>query len=209
MINYLVRLSWSHGDQEIFSLDEMIALFDASDVNTSASTFNTEKLLWLNQHYIKEKDPAELAELLQSYIHAAYYNTENGPDLIEVLKVFQERCSTLVELAEEMRFLYDDFDTYDEKQAKKQFKEAALPILESLKQQYEVLDDWRPEAIHHVVENTDNALEVGFGKVGQPLRLAVTGHGKSPSIDVTLALLGKEKTIQRLAQAISYINNKQ
>lgn len=208
LINYLVRLSWSHGDQEIFSREEMIALFDASDVNTSASAFNTEKLLWLNQHYIKEKDPVELAELLQGYIHAAYYNTENGPELIEVLKVFQERCSTLVELAEEIRFLYDEVASYDEKQAKKQFKAAALPILESLKQQYEALDDWRPEAIHQVVEHTVNTLEVGFGKVGQPLRLAVTGHGKSPSIDITLELLGKEKTLQRLAQAISYINNK-
>ena len=139
------------------------------------------------------------------YIHEQYYNTDNGPDLVEVLKVFQERCSTLVELAEEIRFLYDDFETYDEKQAKKQFKEAALPILESLKQQFEELDDWTAEAIHHVVENTVNTLAVGFGKVGQPLRLAVTGHGKSPSIDVTLELLGKEKTLRRLQRAINFI----
>ena len=91
--------------------------------------------------------------------------------------------------------------------AKKQFKETSLPILESLKQQYSELDHWTAEAIHRVVENTVNTLELGFGKVGQPLRLAVTGHGKSPSIDVTLELLGKEKTLQRLGQAIEYINN--
>jgi glutamyl-tRNA synthetase len=205
LINYLVRLSWSHGDQEIFSREEMISLFDACDVNTSASAFNTEKLLWLNQHYIKDNEPAELSELLQGFVHAHYYNTDHGPDLIEVLKVYRERCSTLVELADEIHFLYDDFDTYDAKQAKKQFKEATLPILESLKQQYEALDDWTAEAIHHVVENTVNTLEVGFGKVGQPLRLAVTGHGKSPSIDVTLQLLGKDKTLQRLQQAIDFI----
>ncbi len=205
LINYLVRLSWSHGDQEIFSREEMISLFDACDVNTSASAFNTEKLLWLNQHYIKNNEPAELSELLQGFVHAHFYNTDHGPDLIEVLKVYRERCSTLVELADEIHFLYDDFDTYDTKQAKKQFKEATLPILESLKQQYEALDDWTAEAIHHVVENTVNTLEVGFGKVGQPLRLAVTGHGKSPSIDVTLQLLGKDKTLQRLDQAIDFI----
>ena len=122
--------------------------------------------------------------------------------------MYRERCSTLVELAEEIHFLYDDFDSYDEKQAKKQFKEATLPILESLKQQYSELNDWTAEAIHHVVENTVNTLEVGFGKVGQPLRLAVTGHGKSPSIDVTLELLGKEKTLSRLEQAIGYINSR-
>ena len=131
-----------------------------------------------------------------------------GPDLMAVLGVFQERCNTLVELAEEIRFLYEDFSEYNNKQAKKQFKENALPILESLKQQYNDLDNWSATAIHEVVENTVKSLEVGFGKVGQPLRLAVTGHGKSPSIDVTLELLGKEKTIQRLQQAVDFIHNK-
>ena len=208
LINYLVRLSWSHGDKEIFSVDEMIELFDANDINTSASVFNTEKLLWLNQHYIKEKDTADLAALLQEYIQLAGYNTSDGPDLIAVLDVFQERCNTLVELAEEIRFLYEDFSEYNNKQAKKQFKENTLPILESLKQQYKDLEDWSATAIHEVVENTVKSLEVGFGKVGQPLRLAVTGHGKSPSIDITLELLGKEKTIQRLQQAMDFIRNK-
>ena len=208
LINYLVRLSWSHGDQEIFSREEMISLFDAVDINTSASAFNTEKLLWLNQHYIKEKAPEDLAELLKEYITMAEYSVEGGPDLVDALKVFQERCSTLVDLAEEMRFLYEDFSEYNAKQAKKQFKASTLPILESLKQQYAELSDWSAEAIHHIVENTVATLEVGFGKVGQPLRLAVTGHGKSPSIDVTLELLGKDKTIKRLEQAIAYINDK-
>ena len=205
LANYLVRLSWSHGDQEIFSREEMIELFDAEDINTSASAFNTEKLLWLNQHYITNKDPNVLSNQLQEYIEKAGFNIEDGPDLIEVLKIFQERCNTLVALADEIRFLYEDFDEYNAKQAKKQFKEATLPILESLKQQYSELDDWSAEAIHQVVENTVNDLEVGFGKVGQPLRLAMTGHGKSPSIDVTLQLLGKNKTLQRLNQAIDFI----
>ena len=208
LINYLVRLSWSHGDKEIFSVDEMIELFDANDINTSASAFNTEKLLWLNQHYIKEKDTADLAVLLQEYIQSAGYSTNDGPDLIAVLDVFQERCNTLVELAEEIRFLYENFSEYNNKQAKKQFKENTLPILESLKQQYNDLENWSATAIHEVVENTVKSLEVGFGKVGQPLRLAVTGHGKSPSIDVTLELLGKEKTVQRLQQAVDFIVNK-
>ncbi|HHJ35499.1 MAG TPA: glutamate--tRNA ligase, partial [Gammaproteobacteria bacterium] len=208
LINYLVRLSWSHGDQEIFSREQMIELFDAVDINTSASAFNTEKLLWLNQHYIKNKAPEALAEILHDYIQAAGYSTLDGPDLIRVLAVFQERCNTLVELANDIRFLYEDFETYDVKQAKKQFKETSLPVLETLKQQYHELEDWSAEAIHHVVESTVNTLEVGFGKVGQPLRLAVTGHGKSPSIDVTLALLGKEKTLERLDQAIRYIRDK-
>lgn len=208
LINYLVRLSWSHGDQEIFSRAEMIKLFDAVDINTSASAFNTEKLQWLNQHYVASKDSNDIAEQLQEFISLAGFSTDNGPDLVDVLKVFQERCNTLTNLTEEIRFLYEDFDEYNNKQAKKQFKEAALPILESLKQQYSELDNWSAEAIHHVVEDTVKTLEVGFGKVGQPLRLAVTGHGKSPSIDVTLKLLGKEKTLQRLSHAIGYINKR-
>ncbi len=209
LINYLVRLSWSHGDQEIFSREQMIEFFDAVDINTSASAFNTEKLQWLNQHYIKNKDPAVLADLMQQYITAAGYTSDDGPELTAVLKVFQERCSTLVELAQEIRFLYQDFTEYNAKQAKKQFKEASLPVLQSLQEQYASLQDWTAEAIHHVVENTVNTLEVGFGKVGQPLRLAVTGHGKSPSIDITLELLGKEKTLARLQQAIEFIKAKQ
>jgi len=205
LINYLVRLSWSHGDQEIFTREEMIKLFDAVDINTSASAFNSEKLLWLNQHYIKNEKPEVMAKQMQGYIKDAGYTLDNGPDLIAVLNVFQPRCNTLVELAADIRFLYQDFDEYNEKQARKQFKEATLPILQSLKQQYAELTNWKAEAIHHVVENTVNTLEVGFGKVGQPLRLAVTGHGKSPSIDVTLELLGKDRTLQRLEQAIEHI----
>ena len=208
LINYLVRLSWSHGDQEIFSREEMIALFDAVDINTSASAFNTEKLRWLNQHYIKIKPPEALAELMHDYIKNAGYSVNAGPDLMAVLKVFQERCSTLVELADEIRFLYEDVNEYNVKQAKKQFKETTLPILESLKRQYSELQDWSAEKIHHVVENTVKTLEVGFGKVGQPLRLAVTGHGKSPSIDITLELLGKEKSLDRLQKAIDFIHNR-
>ena len=208
LINYLVRLSWSHGDQEIFSREEMIALFDVVAINTSPSAFNTEKLRWLNQHYIKNKPPEKVAKLLQPYIKKAGYSTDNGADLQAVLKVFQERCATLVELAEEIRFLYDDFAEYNAKQAKKQFKPAALPILQSLQQQYSDLQNWQAEAIHQVVENTVKTFDVGFGKVGQPLRLAVTGNGKSPSIDMTLALLGKQKTLQRLEWAITYITKK-
>ena len=107
--------------------------------------------------------------------------------------------------AEEIRFLYEDFDAYDVKQAKKQFRETALPVLENLKRQYAELGDWTAESIHHVVEETVKEFGVGFGKVGQPLRLAVTGHGKSPSIDISLELLGKEKTLRRLERAIDFI----
>ncbi len=206
VINYLVRLGWSHGDQEVFSQQEMIELFDIDDINKSSSSLSVEKLQWINQHYMKQMAPEKLAEELQFYIQQANLDISNGPDLIEVMKVYQERCSTLVELAEDIRYLYEDITEYNPKQAKKQFKGGAKDVLQALKEAYENLDNWQAEEIHKVVEATVEKLEVGFGKVGQPLRLAVTGHGKSPSIDVTLELLGKSETVKRLAQAIVFIS---
>lgn len=205
VINYLVRLGWSHGDQEVFSLEEMIELFDIDNINKSSSSLNIEKLQWLNQHYMKQMSPQELAEELQFYLQKAELDTSNGPELVEVMKVYQERCSTLVELVEDIRYLYEEVTEYNAKQAKKQFKGAAINVLQELAQAYESLSDWNAQAIHKIVEATVEKLEVGFGKVGQPLRLAVTGHGKSPSIDVTLELLGKQESLKRIHFAIDFI----
>jgi len=208
VINYLVRLGWSHGDQEVFTLDEMIEKFDIDDINKSSSSLSVEKLQWLNQHYIKQMTPEQLAEALQFYIQQANLDVSNGPDLVDVMKVYQARCSTLVELVEDIRFFYEDIVEYNAKQAKKQFKGSAKDVLQALKEAYENLDSWQTEDIHKIVEATVEKLEVGFGKVGQPLRLAVTGHGKSPSIDVTLELLGKQETVSRIANAIHFIGDK-
>jgi len=206
VINYLVRLGWSHGDQEVFTLEEMIEKFDIDDINKSSSSLSVEKLQWLNQHYMKLMTPEQLAEELQFYIEQADLDISNGPDLVDVMRVYQDRCSTLVELVEDIRYFYEDIAEYNVKQVKKQFKAPAAEVLQNLKEAYENLDDWSAQAIHQVVENTVEKLEVGFGKVGQPLRLSVTGTGKSPSIDVTLELLGKAKTLARLNQAIEFID---
>jgi glutamyl-tRNA synthetase len=206
VINYLVRLGWSHGDQEVFTPEEMIELFDIDGINKSSSSLSVEKLQWLNQHYMKQMTAQELAQELQFYIQQVNLDINNGPEIVDVMKVYQERCSTLVELVEDIRYLYEDITEYNAKQAKKQFKGSAKIVLEALKGTYEKLENWQAEDIHKVVENTVEELEVGFGKVGQPLRLAVTGHGKSPSIDVTLELLGKEETLLRLSKAIEYID---
>ena len=206
VINYLVRLGWSHGDQEVFSLEEMIEKFDIDDINKSSSSLSVEKLQWLNQYYMKQMTAAQLAEELQFYLQQASLDTSNGPDLVDVMKVYQERCSTLVELVEDIRYFYEDITEYNAKQAKKQFKGGAKDVLLALQAAYEKLDNWRAEDIHKVVEDTVETLEIGFGKVGQPLRLAVTGHGRSPSIDVTLALLGKNESVRRIINAITYID---
>ncbi|MDH5484718.1 MAG: glutamate--tRNA ligase [Gammaproteobacteria bacterium] len=205
VINYLVRLGWSHGDQEIFTLDEMIEKFDIKDINKSSSNLNIEKLQWLNQQYMIKLDPVYVAEQLAFYMLEHGINIENGPKLTDVVEQLRERSKTLVDMVENCRFFYEDFEAFNEKAAKKQFKPDVIDVFNQLKEGLVVLDDWRAQAIHQVVEDTVEKLGVGFGKVGQPLRLAVSGTGNSPSIDITLELLGKEKTLARIDKAMKYI----
>ncbi|MCP4700967.1 MAG: glutamate--tRNA ligase [Gammaproteobacteria bacterium] len=201
LLNYLVRLGWSHGDQEIFSLEEMQTLFDITDVNKAASAFNTEKLMWLNQHYIKTADPADLTEELQRQYDKLAVDTSEGPPLAEVVKAHAERAKTLAEMAEKSRYYYVDFAHFDEKAVKKHFKPLLREPLAALYNRLEALDEWTPEAIHAAVIAVAEQYELKLGKLAQPLRIAVTGGTVSPSIDVTVYLTGQARSLQRLKQA--------
>ena len=150
LLNYLVRLGWSHGDQEQFSIDEMIQLFEIEDVNKSSSSFNTDKLLWLNQQYIKATDPLHLAHLLSPHLGRMGIDPTQGPPLVEVVKAQQERARTLVEMAEISEFFYRDFDDYDEKAAKKNLRPVAREPLTRMRAELAELDDWTPEALHQI-----------------------------------------------------------
>ncbi len=205
LLNYLVRLGWSHGDQEIFSIDEMIELFEIDAVNKAASSFNTEKLLWLNQHYIKEDDPKRVAHLLSYHMGVLDIDPTEGPDLVEVAEAQRERAKTLVEMAEISAFCYRDFDAYDEKAAKKHLRPAAQEPLERMREALQALEEWSEAALHEQVEKVSEALEVKMGKVAQPLRVALVGRAASPGIDVTLKLVGKEATLRRIDRALAYI----
>ncbi len=207
LLNYLVRLGWSHGDQEIFSIAEMIQYFDLKDVNGAASTFNMEKLLWLNHHYLMHCEPAEIVPHLVWHLGAIGIdaNVDKSVDLIELVKAQRERCKTLVEMANASIYFYREFENYDEKSAKKAFGEGSAQVLAELKNAFYSLQIWEKEALHDVVKNTAEILGLGLGKVAQPLRVAICGSGVSPSIDITLSLLGKQKTLARLERAISHI----
>ena len=207
-MNYLVRLGWSHGDQEVFTVDEMIEYFQLENVNRSASTFNTEKLLWLNQQYIKNDDPARIAHLLSPHMGDLDIDPTEGPDLVEVVAAQQERASTLLEMAQASVFFYKDFDEYEPKAAKAHLRPVAETPLRELKQALASLESWQAEAIHQVVHDVAEQLELKMGKVGMPLRVAVAGCGASPSIDITLQLLGKEKTLRRIDQALAVIEKR-
>lgn len=202
LLNYLVRLGWSHGDQEIFSRDEMIALFDIKDVNNAAAAFNPDKLSWLNQHYMKTGDPERLAQRLRPFLEARDADLARGPRLPEVVIALRERAKTLVEMADQALFFYRDVESYDEQAAAKHLRADALPGLKALAGRLASLDAWTVPALHAAVEGVAADTGLTLGKLAQPVRVAVAGKAVSPPIDVTLALLGREATLARLGRAV-------
>lgn len=205
LLNYLARLGWSHGDQEVFSIDEMIELFNVEKVNKAAAAFNPEKLLWLNQQYIKDSKPEHIAHHLSWHLGQRNIDPSVGPELLEVVKTLQERSKTLVEMADNCRMFYEDFEAYDEKAAKKNFKSAIQIPLQEFRDNLSRLPDWQQQTIHGLIEKTCEVHDLKLGKLAQPIRVAVAGCAVSPPIDITLKLLGKEKVLLRLDRALSYI----
>jgi len=208
LLNYLVRLGWSKEDQEIFSIDEMISAFDIKDVNKSASSINPDKLLWLNQHYLKNADNASLVKPLTDLFNIMGLTIGDGPDLEEVIDVQKYRTETLKDMAEQSLLFYQDFDEYAEKAAKKHLRPVILEPLQILYGVLEDIQDWTNEVIKGAIEVTAEKFEIKMGKLAQPLRVSVTGTGISPSIDDTLRLLGQEKTLIRLRKGIVFIENR-
>lgn len=209
LINYLVRLGWGHGDQEIFNREEMIALFDIHSVSKSASAFNTEKLQWLNQHYMRSLPPEKVAKYLEWHMQDQGIDYTQGPALTDIIPVLSERSKTLKELASASRYFYQEFEQYDEKAAAKNFKAEAIAPLAKLLEKLTACNDWTAENIHESMNQTAQELEIGMGKVGMPFRLAVTGSGQSPSMDITAQLVGKTRTLARLQKAITFIQSQQ
>ncbi|EOL8956738.1 glutamate--tRNA ligase [Cronobacter dublinensis] len=205
LLNYLVRLGWSHGDQEIFSREEMIAHFSLGAVSKSASAFNTDKLQWLNHHYINTLAPEYVATHLQWHIEQENIDTRNGPQLAELVKLLGERCKTLKEMAQTCRYFYEDFSEFDADAAKKHLRPVARQPLEVVRDKLAALTDWTAENVHHAIQATADELEVGMGKVGMPLRVAVTGAGQSPGLDVTVHAIGKSRSVERINKALAFI----
>nr|VFK53034.1 MAG: glutamyl-tRNA synthetase [Candidatus Kentron sp. TUN]VFK53781.1 MAG: glutamyl-tRNA synthetase [Candidatus Kentron sp. TUN]VFK56508.1 MAG: glutamyl-tRNA synthetase [Candidatus Kentron sp. TUN] len=207
LLNYLVRLGWSYGDQEIFSLDEMVELFDVADVNHAASMFDPEKLLWLNQHYMKHMDPAHIARHSSWHMGQLGIDPSNEPDLVEVVMAQRERAKTLRELAENSRYFYEDFDGYHTG-AEKHLTEKISGTLEKLHQRLMTIEDWSAAKIHEIIVDVTKEENIKLGKLAQPVRVAVTGRTFSPPIDITLELVGKTRTLQRIERAINDISER-
>ena len=207
LLNYLVRLGWSHGDQELFSIDEMVQLFDIREVNRAPSSFNTEKLLWINQQYLKAADPAHVARLLSPHLGRLGIDPAEGPDVVAVVEAQRERARTLVELADISVFYWRDPEDYDPKAAKKAFRPEAVQALRAVAERLEAVSEWARGPLHEAIQATVEALGVGFGKVGMPLRLAITGGKPAPDLDLTLELVGREASLRRIRRAVEHIES--
>jgi len=204
LLNYLVRLGWSHGDQEIFSIKEMIALFDVSNVNKAAARFDVEKLSWLNQHYLKHDDPADIAQHLEWQLRQQGYDPADGPAPVDVVIALRERAQTLKEMADKASIWYGPITHWDDAAVAKHLKApTAAAALTAAHEQLAIVADWTVTAVHKAIEAAAQAVGGGMGKVAQPLRVAMTGTQVSPSIDHTVYLAGRERALRRIEDALA------
>jgi len=207
VLNYLARLGWSHGDQEIFSRDELVRLFDLGAVQRSAARFDLEKLNWLNQHYIKETPIQELAAELAPHLEAVGVVNASAERVAAVADAFRERAKTLRDMAEKARVYLTDEVVYEPKAVQKQLQPSAEPLLRTLRAELANLTAWTAEATQGIVEQVAASAGVGLGKVAQPLRVALTGDVSSPGIGTTLSLVGRDRALTRIDRAIDLIRS--
>lgn len=205
VINHLARLGWSHGDREIFSRDELVELFDVGAVNRAAASFDTGKLDWLNRHYIKASEAERLGRELGRQLAGLGLDPAGGPDPAAVADALRERAATLREMAEASVYFYRDFDDYDTGAARRHLRPVSHPALTRLRSSLAELPAWSAPEIAEAVARAAAEEGIGLGKLGQPLRVAVTGRGVSPPFDVTLALVGRDRTLARLDRALDFI----
>ena len=208
LVNYLARLGWSHGDQEVFSREELIRLFDIAEVNRAAAVFDFEKLGWLNQHYIQRAEAGALREPLRRELERIGLDPARGPALDTVIEVQRDRARTLVDMAAKSAFAFRDFDAYDEGAAKKHLRPVALEALLAVRERLAALDAWEPDPLHAAVVETAGALDLKLGRLAQPLRVALTGTAMSPSIEKTLLLAGRARSLARIDAACAQVRER-
>ncbi|MBB5877453.1 glutamate--tRNA ligase [Xanthomonas sp. 3498] len=202
LINYLARLGWSHGDQELFGRQELIDLFDVKDVNSKAARLDMAKLGWVNQHYLKSDDPATIAPQLEFQLRKLGIDPAAGPAAAEVVVALRERVQTLKEMAEKAEVWYRPLTRYDEAAVAKHFKPGAELALGKARELLAALPQWSLHGVAAALHDTAAALEIGMGKVAQPLRVAITGTQVSPDISQTVYLAGRDEALKRIDAAL-------
>ncbi|KTD25817.1 MULTISPECIES: glutamate--tRNA ligase [Legionella] len=208
LLNYLVRLGWSYKDQEIFSVKEMIDYFDLRNVSRGVSSFNYDKLYWLNQHYQKNDPPETVAEALRWHFQKQGLDPRNGPSLADLVTIQAERYKSLAEICQGSRYFYEDSVQYDDDAVKKHLRPIVLEPLEALYKLLQQLKQWDSEALQQCINDVSAEFDMNMGKIAQPLRVAVTGSSVSPAIAMTLHLLGQQRTLARLELALQTIRER-
>ncbi len=206
MVNYLVRLGWSFGDEEIFSMDDLIEKFSLDNVGRSAGVFNPDKLLWLNEHYIKTGDPQRLADLVAELLEKQGVDIENGPDLTAVVKTLQDRAKTLVEMAEGAHFYFVAPETYEEAAAEKFLTLEQRPVLELLIKHLGSLSSFALADVESAFKALMEESGLKLGKIGPVVRIALTGGTVSPSIYDVVSVLGQDAVMARLNRALQFLD---
>jgi glutamyl-tRNA synthetase len=201
VLNYLARLGWSHGDQEFFTIEEMVQLFDIADVNKSASAFNAEKLAWLNQQHMMRAPAARIVPVLRWQLNREGIDANDDAQLEQIVLAQRERAKTMREMALNSLFFFRAPAVYDEKAVRKHVTAEILTLLAEASSGLDHLANWSAPAIHEVINGLAAAKGVSLGKLAQPIRLAVCGGTVSPPIDATLAILGKTESLSRLTKA--------
>lgn len=208
MINYLVRLGWSHGDQELFSLEEMVEFFSLKSINRSSAAFDINKLNWFNQNYIRESSDDVLEKILASALDKKGVIIEKGPALDLIVSAYKDRVQTMTELADKVLYLFEEVVMYDEAAAKKHLRPVATKLLSAAYDHLHKIDDWEVSDIGKALEQCVATNECKLGKLAQPLRVSVSGVAATPPIDVTLKLVGRERTMQRISSALDFIEER-
>lgn len=210
LFNYLVRLGWSHGDQEIFTKDELIEKFNIENIGKSAGVFNPEKLLWLNAHYIKESDTQKLSGLVTPFLVAKGFDLSKGPKLSNVVATLKERSKTVLEMADFSEFYYRDELIYDEKSSEKFLKPEMAVVFESLIGKLRAIgdEDFGHDGIEKVFGEVTAEKGLKLKDVAQPVRVALTGGTISPGIFEVIEVLGKERALKRLRKAVDLLKSK-
>ena len=208
LLNQLVRLGWSHGDEEIFSREEMIARFDVADVNRAPAAFDYDKLGWLNQHYLRQADPERLGALLAERIERMGIDVSGAVTPSSIAEIQRGRARTIAEMAEKSRFAFEDYGDFDAGAAKKHLRPVALEPLEAVREKLCAIAKWEPALLHAAVIECAEALSLNLGKVAQPLRVALTGTAASPAIELTLQMVGRDAALARIDRAIAYVRDR-
>ncbi|OED40697.1 glutamate--tRNA ligase [Chromatiales bacterium (ex Bugula neritina AB1)] len=208
MLSYLARLGWSHGDQELFSIAELKEYFALEDCQRSGSVFDKTKLLWVNQQHMAKLSKEQLGELLETELTRLGLRVDNGPDAGSLAELLRDRSQTMKEMVQQSEIYYRDELEFDPKAAAKHLRPVAFEVMQALNVKLKACTAWDADSLKTVLENVATELEVGFGKIGQPLRVALTGGSASPDIAATLEMVGQARSVQRVDQAIEFIRER-